>query len=789
MVRPDALVRFWCIGGFQPGPAYDAAAGVSSFRECTLSSHVFLSDGSTHVRADELDDLYNCFVAASAADPEVPQRLGKHFVALGEEWVAECERIGDRESLRGVDNEGLAVLLNRFCAQYSAYAPALYLPFAIERLYAERFPPLVEELSSRLHTALRSELGEAAPTAVYLDANLIAVAAPAAIAQAIQPALEESPLRTAAEQRDAAIAAIATAVAAAGERAIKADPTELEREFPALAEALDQLSAEHGWIDQWGYPPRYRASSVEELWDNVLRRAERLLAMPQNANVEAAGLARERLLELAGADAAERQLVADFAYYSYYRTRRMELLIRSQYLSTPLFEEIGERLGLESYAWTRLTPPELSAALLDPALSAPLGKHAELRADGWMLRCDGLSGERQLLDGEEFRSGATAFTSVLRAGENARGEVDATDPAAVGGKAASLARMAEGSFLVPDFAVLTTAGVTALGTDAGPAVETALAEAVASLAGSGPLAVRSSASVEDGAAHSWAGRFETVLGVDAAAVPAAVAAVIESTQTTRVRDYARRIGSEGPIQMAVIVQRQIAAEFAGVINTSIRTEDGSAIEIELVRGLGDKLVDGSVTPTRFLIGADDEAVRSGPELAVPEPVLTQLVDLARYAEAFFGRPQDIEFGISEGTVFTLQSRPLTGQAGSIAPDAAADAVDLTEVVAGLSGHVSTRVVGTVVKPEQPGELERLAPGSILVLRAATPVWDGLVFQAAALVTDEGGSTSHAIRVANEFEIPAVVGTRLATASLATGERVIVDTIQGTSRGRVLREAA
>jgi len=57
-----------------------------------------------------------------------------------------------------------------------------------------------------------------------------------------------------------------------------------------------------------------------------------------------------------------------------------------------------------------------------------------------------------------------------------------------------------------------------------------------------------------------------------------------------------------------------------------------------------------------------------------------------------------------------------------------------------------------------------------------------------LVTDEGGSTSHAIRVANELGIPAVVGARVATAMLEEGETVLVDTISGTNVGRVLRQS-
>jgi pyruvate,water dikinase len=89
-------------------------------------------------------------------------------------------------------------------------------------------------------------------------------------------------------------------------------------------------------------------------------------------------------------------------------------------------------------------------------------------------------------------------------------------------------------------------------------------------------------------------------------------------------------------------------------------------------------------------------------------------------------------------------------------------------------------------PDSPDAGQKLPDGRVLVLRAATPVWDSVVFQAAALVTDEGGSTSHAIRVANELGIPAVVGTRIATRSLRDGDTVVVDTACAGSTGRVFR---
>ena len=103
VVRPDAVTRFWCIGGFRAGPAYAEASGDARFADATLTSHVFLSTGATHVRVDELDDLYKRLTAVATDDPSVVQRLAATFLEQGDEWVAWCERnVASREARRAL---------------------------------------------------------------------------------------------------------------------------------------------------------------------------------------------------------------------------------------------------------------------------------------------------------------------------------------------------------------------------------------------------------------------------------------------------------------------------------------------------------------------------------------------------------------------------------------------------------------------------------------------------------------------------------------------------------------
>ncbi len=77
------------------------------------------------------------------------------------------------------------------------------------------------------------------------------------------------------------------------------------------------------------------------------------------------------------------------------------------------------------------------------------------------------------------------------------------------------------------------------------------------------------------------------------------------------------------------------------------------------------------------------------------------------------------------------------------------------------------------------DVDRLAPGEILVTYATAPPWTPLFAVAAAIVTDAGGSLSHCAVVAREYGIPAVVGTRIATRSIPDGAIVTVDGGRGT----------
>src|SRR5215207_9077251 len=199
-------------------------------------------------------------------------------------------------------------------------------------------------------------------------------------------------------------------------------------------------------------------------------------------------------------------------------------------------------------------------------------------------------------------------------------EEQATDAGLAGHKAANLARLSALGFPVPPGVVLSTDAVDrirALGTvpeDLRDQLTIALGDL-----GRGPVAVRSSGAAEDLPGASFAGQYETILGVDGVdAVQEAVLRCAASAGAARVAAYAAgRVGEAGPVggpRMAVLIQAMVPAEAAGVAFTADPvTGDRDQVLVSAVRGLGERLVGGQTTPEEWRV-RDQEARRvAGPE--------------------------------------------------------------------------------------------------------------------------------------------------------------------------------
>ncbi len=181
--------------------------------------------------------------------------------------------------------------------------------------------------------------------------------------------------------------------------------------------------------------------------------------------------------------------------------------------------------------------------------------------------------------------------------------------------------------------------------------------------GGGKVAVRSSASAEDSEAASYAGQQETYLNVVGdEAVRKAVIDCWASFFSERALFYRGEKGSLDDLRMAVVVQKMVDADKAGVafsIHPVTRRKD--RMMIEAVYGLGEAVVSGEVTPDQYVVDRKGREKKSktphGGVLAEGE--LARISELAVQLEAHYGKPQDIEWAILSGDVYLLQSRPVT----------------------------------------------------------------------------------------------------------------------------------
>jgi pyruvate,water dikinase len=261
--------------------------------------------------------------------------------------------------------------------------------------------------------------------------------------------------------------------------------------------------------------------------------------------------------------------------------------------------------------------------------------------------------------------------------------VDAVDSRRFGGKASGLARALLAGLPVPPGFALSTEDVEAVARR-DPSTLALVQSAFAAL--NGPCAVRSSAVGEDSKDASFAGQHVTVLNVrHPARLVDAVLAVRASAHQDSARDYRRSLGMDDAPLIAVVVQRMVEPDCAGVMFTRHPVSGADERVVEAAWGLGEAVVAGLVIPDnvsmdragrvlRHAIGQKDLALRGDPdggtrEERVPsalveapcltEAMLGELAALATGAEAHFGRGLDIEWASAGGTLYLLQCRPIT----------------------------------------------------------------------------------------------------------------------------------
>ena len=217
---------------------------------------------------------------------------------------------------------------------------------------------------------------------------------------------------------------------------------------------------------------------------------------------------------------------------------------------------------------------------------------------------------------------------------------EATDSIVAGPKASTLARLRVAGERVPDGFVITTDGARALDT---PALEVEIQKALDAI-GADHLAVRSSAIAEDLEDQSHAGEYETVLGVKAV--------------TQAVLDAAHRVvASADGSEIAVLVQTMIDAKVAGVAFSANPVTGDPEIVVSAVAGLGDRLMEGSVTGDQWVV-RDGEPIHISGE-TLEKSLVLEVAELARGLEEGLSYPVDIEWAHDGTDLHLLQSRPIT----------------------------------------------------------------------------------------------------------------------------------
>lgn len=183
-------------------------------------------------------------------------------------------------------------------------------------------------------------------------------------------------------------------------------------------------------------------------------------------------------------------------------------------------------------------------------------------------------------------------------------------------------------------------------------------EMIWKMSGQKTCAVRSSAASEDGADQSFAGVFESVLGVQKDGMREALDAVVASFASARVKSYDSTGSHEH--QGNILVQQMVSSDYAGVLFTQDPTASGLMM-VELVKGCGEDLVSGRVTPQSLRFGRYSAAPVGNENAPID---LAPLMALGRQIEEVFGCPQDIEWAYTGGVFQIVQSRDITTLAGN-----------------------------------------------------------------------------------------------------------------------------
>lgn len=335
------------------------------------------------------------------------------------------------------------------------------------------------------------------------------------------------------------------------------------------------------------------------------------------------------------------------------------------------------------------------------------------------------------------------------------------------------------------------------------------------------VAVRSSATAEDLPDASFAGQHETFLNIRGeAALLDACLRCFASLFTDRAISYREAKGYDHfAVALSVGVQQMVRSDLAGSgVLFTIDTESGfpGIATMSAAWGLGETIVQGAVNPDQYvvfkpLLGTPDarpiiektlgeKAIRMiyaeeggrqtrivpSTEAERQSFVLNddEILELGRWAvsvEKHYGRPMDLEWAKDghNGLLYLVQARPETihGDSSRSGFQRYILKTDAAPVLTGVA--IGSAIAnGKVCLIRNASDIAHFQDGSILVTGNTDPDWVPIMKRAAGIVTDRGGSTSHAAIVSRELGVPAVVGTGTATETFRDGQDITISCASG-----------
>ncbi|KAK0641839.1 hypothetical protein B0T16DRAFT_420610 [Cercophora newfieldiana] len=335
------------------------------------------------------------------------------------------------------------------------------------------------------------------------------------------------------------------------------------------------------------------------------------------------------------------------------------------------------------------------------------------------------------------------------------------------------------------------------------------------------VAVRSSATAEDLPDASFAGQQETFLNISGEnALLDACRKCYASLFTDRAISYRQTKGFDHmSVALSIGVQRMVRSDLSGSgVMFSIDTESGfdKVVIINAAWGLGENVVQGTVNPDEYQVfkpllnnhavvpilakTRGDKSIKmvygnkAMPTRNVPTSkaeraafVLTdpEILQLARWGctiEKHYGCPMDMEWAKDGVTneLFIVQARPETvhSQRDPLAAFHTYTVENKGRILTTGPSIGDAAVTGRVCLIESATDLDKFIDNSILVTRSTDPDWVPIMKRAVAIITDQGGRTSHAAIVSRELGLPAIVGTSNATFLLHTGQDITASCAEG-----------